>query len=225
MTGDQIPITAQVGRPRGRVRRADRRTLLSTKPIRTKPPFEMIQNGECGAFNPLLIAVPARHSGSSSSAKSWHASRRARQCAASPPSASGRSHGARRPIAAALKPQPAHTRLAYEARKEDVLRPGLRAVIQFDYNIARRTRPPSATSTADPVCENRTFTARVRCFAFTPSRPTDSRRLLELQRRQTTPESARTLPSAARWSPCAAKKRWLPNRAFERCGRASRSAG
>ena len=178
LVGDQIPITAQV------VSLADVYDALTGERCYKKAyPHEtavrMIQNGECGVFNPLLIECLL------------DIQDQLQREIGTPPEARNFSLAAQRisdhmvleddlPFENNLQ-----YRLAYEREKRTFFAP-FAGGLQFDYNI-RQDKASVSDYTADPVCENRTFTADalLRLYAVSPE---DSRRLRDAAK-QTTPES------------------------------------
>lgn len=178
LVGDQIPITAQV------VSLADVYDALTGERCYKKAyPHEtavrMIQNGECGVFNPLLIECLL------------DIQDQLQREIGTPPEARNFSLAAQRisdhmvredglPFENNLQ-----YRLAYEREKQTFFAP-FAGGLQFDYNI-RQDKASVSDYTADPVCENRTFTADalLRLYAVSPE---DSRRLRDAAK-QTTPES------------------------------------
>lgn len=178
LVGDQIPITAQV------VSLADVYDALTGERCYKKAyPHEtavrMIQNGECGVFNPLLIECLL------------DIQDQLQREIGTPPEARNFSLAAQRisdhmvredglPFENNLQ-----YRLAYEREKQTFFAP-FAGGLQFDYNI-RQDKVSVSDYTADPVCENRTFTADalLRLYAVSPE---DSRRLRDAAK-QTTPES------------------------------------
>lgn len=186
LVGDQIPITAQV------VSLADVYDALTGERCYKKAyPHEtavrMIQNGECGVFNPLLIECLL------------DIQDQLRREISIPPEARNFSLAAQRisdhmvfeddlPFENNLQ-----YRLAYEREKQTFFAP-FAGGLQFDYNI-RQDKASVSDYIADPVCENRTFTADalLRLYAVSPE---DSRRLRDAAK-QTTPESPDASISAA----------------------------
>ncbi len=186
LVGDQIPITAQV------VSLADVYDALTGERCYKKAyPHEtavrMIQNGECGVFNPLLIECLL------------DIQDQLQREIGTPPEARNFSLAAQRisdhmvleddlPFESNLQ-----YRLAYEREKQTFFAP-FAGGLQFDYNI-RQDKASVSDYTADPVCENRTFTAEelLRLYAVSPE---DSRRLRDAAK-QTTPESPDASISAA----------------------------
>ena len=178
LVGDQIPITAQV------VSLADVYDALTGERCYKKAyPHEtavrMIQNGECGVFNPLLIECLL------------DIQDQLQREIGTPPEARNFSLAAQR-----ISDHMVHEddlpfennlqyRLAYEREKQTFFAP-FAGGLQFDYNI-RQDKASVSDYTADPVCENRTFTADalLRLYAVSPE---DSRRLRDAAK-QTTPES------------------------------------
>ena len=178
LVGDQIPITAQV------VSLADVYDALTGERCYKKAyPHEtavrMIQNGECGVFNPLLIECLL------------DIQDQLQREIGTPPEARNFSLAAQRisdhmvleddlPFENNLQ-----YRLAYEREKQTFFAP-FAGGLQFDYNI-RQDKASVSDYTVDPVCENRTFTADalLRLYAVSPE---DSRRLRDAAK-QTTPES------------------------------------
>ena len=178
LVGDQIPITAQV------VSLADVYDALTGERCYKKAyPHEtavrMIQNGECGVFNPLLIECLL------------DIQDQLQREIGTPPEARNFSLAAQRisdhmvceddlPFENNLQ-----YRLAYEREKKTFFAP-FAGGLQFDYNI-RQDKASVSDYTADPVCENQTFTADalLRLYAVSPE---DSRRLRDAAK-QTTPES------------------------------------
>ena len=210
LVGDQIPITAQV------VSLADVYDALTGERCYKKAyPHEtavrMIQNGECGVFNPLLIECLL------------DIQDQLQREIGTPPEARNFSLAAQRisdhmvleddlPFENNLQ-----YRLAYEREKQTFFAP-FAGGLQFDYNI-RQDKASVSDYIADPVCENRTFTADalLRLYAVSPE---DSRRLRDAAK-QTTPESPDASISAAITLRGERRSAESP---FERCGRASRSA-
>ena len=186
LVGDQIPITAQV------VSLADVYDALTGERCYKKAyPHEtavrMIQNGECGVFNPLLIECLL------------DIQDQLRREISIPPEARNFSLAAQRisdhmvleddlPFENNLQ-----YRLAYEREKQTFFAP-FAGGLQFDYNI-RKDKASVSDYIADPVCENRTFTADalLRLYAVSSE---DSRRLRDAAK-QTTPESPDASISAA----------------------------
>lgn len=186
LVGDQIPITAQV------VSLADVYDALTGERCYKKAyPHEtavrMIQNGECGVFNPLLIECLL------------DIQDQLRREISIPPEARNFSLAAQRisdhmvleddlPFENNLQ-----YRLAYEREKQTFFAL-FAGGLQFDYNI-RQDKASVSDYIADPVCENRTFTADalLRLYAVSPE---DSRRLRDAAK-QTTPESPDASISAA----------------------------
>lgn len=186
LVGDQIPITAQV------VSLADVYDALTGERCYKKAyPHEtavrMIQNGECGVFNPLLIECLL------------DIQDQLRREISIPPETRNFSLAAQRisdhmvleddlPFENNLQ-----YRLAYEREKQTFFAP-FAGGLQFDYNI-RQDKASVSDYIADPVCENRTFTADalLRLYAVSPE---DSRRLRDAAK-QTTPESPDASISAA----------------------------
>ena len=178
LVGGQIPITAQV------VSLADVYDALTGERCYKKAyPHEtavrMIQNGECGVFNPLLIECLL------------DIQDQLQREIGTPPETRNFSLAAQRisdhmvgeddlPFENNLQ-----YRLAYEREKRTFFAP-FAGGLQFDYNI-RQDKASVSDYTADPVCENRTFTADalLRLYAVSPE---DSRRLRDAAK-QTTPES------------------------------------
>ena len=178
LVGDQIPITAQV------VSLADVYDALTGERCYKKAyPHEtavrMIQNGECGVFNPLLIECLL------------DIQDQLQREIGTPPEARNFSLAAQRisdhmvleddlPFENNLQ-----YRLAYEREKQTFFAP-FAGGLQFDYNI-QQDKASVSDYTADPVCENRTFTADalLRLYAVSPE---DSSRLRDAAK-QTTPES------------------------------------
>lgn len=198
LVGDQIPITAQV------VSLADVYDALTGERCYKKAyPHEtavrMIQNGECGVFNPLLIECLL------------DIQDQLQREIGTPPEARNFSLAAQRISDHMVREDDLpfennlQYRLAYEREKQTFFAP-FAGGLQFDYNI-RQDKASVSDYTADPVCENRTFTADalLRLYAVSPE---DSSRL---RTRPSRPRPNRpTLPSRRR-SPCAAKNA-LPNR-------------
>lgn len=178
LVGDQIPITTQV------VSLADVYDALTGERCYKKAyPHEtavrMIQNGECGVFNPLLIECLL------------DIQDQLQREIGTPPEARNFSLAAQRisdhmvreddlPFESNLQ-----YRLAYEREKKTFFAP-FAGGLQFDYNI-RQDKASVSDYTADPVCENRTFTAEelLRLYAVSSE---DSSRLRDAAK-QTTPES------------------------------------
>ncbi|MFR2020041.1 MAG: HD-GYP domain-containing protein [Christensenellales bacterium] len=206
LVGDQIPITAQV------VSLADVYDALTGERCYKKAyPHEtavrMIQNGECGVFNPLLIECLL------------DIQDQLQREIGTPPEARNFSLAAQRISDHMVREDdlPFETTCntaRLRARKTDVLRPfagGLQSI-----TTSGRTRPPSAIIPLTPSAKTER-SQRMRCFAFTPSRP---RTAAVCGTQPSRPRPNRpTLPSRRR-SPCAAKKRSAES-PFERCGRAS----
>lgn len=176
--GDQIPITAQV------VSLADVYDALTGERCYKKAyPHEtavrMIQNGECGVFNPLLIECLL------------DIQDQLQREIGTPPEARNFSLAAQRISDHMVREDDLpfennlQYRLAYEREKKTFFAP-FAGGLQFDYNI-RQDKASVSDYTADPVCENRTFTAEelLRLYAVSPE---DSRRLRDAAK-QTTPES------------------------------------
>ena len=179
LVGDQIPITAQV------VSLADVYDALTGERCYKKAyPHEtavrMIQNGECGVFNPLLIECLL------------DIQDQLQREIGTPPEARNFSLAAQRISDHMVREDDLpfennlQYRLAYEREKQTFFAP-FAGGLQFDYNI-RQDKASVSDYTADPVCENRTFTADalLRLYAVSPE---DSRRLRDAAK-QTTPESA-----------------------------------
>ena len=178
LVGDQIPITAQV------VSLADVYDALTGERCYKKAyPHEtavrMIQNGECGVFNPLLIECLL------------DIQDQLQREIGTPPEARNFSLVAQRISDHMVREDDLpfennlQYRLAYEREKKTFFAP-FAGGLQFDYNI-RQDKASVSDYTADPVCENRTFTADalLRLYAVSPE---DSRRLRDAAK-QTTPES------------------------------------
>lgn len=178
LVGDQIPITAQV------VSLADVYDALTGERCYKKAyPHEtavrMIQNGECGVFNPLLIECLL------------DIQDQLQREIGTPPEARNFSLAAQRISDHMVREDDLpfennlQYRLAYEREKKTFFAP-FAGGLQFDYNI-RQDKASVSDYTADPVCENRTFTAEelLRLYAVSPE---DSRRLRDAAK-QTTPES------------------------------------
>ena len=178
LVGDQIPITAQV------VSLADVDDALTGERCYKKAyPHEtavrMIQNGECGVFNPLLIECLL------------DIQDQLQREIGTPPEARNFSLAAQRISDHMVREDDLpfennlQYRLAYEREKQTFFAP-FAGGLQFDYNI-RQDKASVSDYTADPVCENRTFTADalLRLYAVSPE---DSRRLRDAAK-QTTPES------------------------------------
>lgn len=178
LVGDQIPITAQV------VSLADVYDALTGERCYKKAyPHEtavrMIQNGECGVFNPLLIECLL------------DIQDQLQREIGTPPEARNFSLSAQRISDHMVREDDLpfennlQYRLAYEREKRTFFAP-FAGGLQFDYNI-RQDKASVSDYTADPVCENRTFTADalLRLYAVSPE---DSRRLRDAAK-QTTPES------------------------------------
>lgn len=178
LVGDQIPITAQV------VSLADVYDALTGERCYKKAyPHEtavrMIQNGECGVFNPLLIECLL------------DIQDQLQREIGTPPEARNFSLDAQRISDHMVREDDLpfennlQYRLAYEREKRTFFAP-FAGGLQFDYNI-RQDKASVSDYTADPVCENRTFTADalLRLYAVSPE---DSRRLRDAAK-QTTPES------------------------------------
>ena len=178
LVGDQIPITAQV------VSLADVYDALTGERCYKKAyPHEtavrMIQNGECGVFNPLLIECLL------------DIQDQLQREIGTPPEARNFSLAAQRISDHMVREDdlPFENNLqyclAYEREKQTFFAP-FAGGLQFDYNI-RQDKASVSDYTADPVCENRTFTADalLRLYAVSPE---DSRRLRDAAK-QTTPES------------------------------------
>ena len=198
LVGDQIPITAQV------VSLADVYDALTGERCYKKAyPHEtavrMIQNGECGVFNPLLIECLL------------DIQDQLQREIGTPPEA--------RNFSLAICPLKTTCNTASPtSAKSRRSSPRLRAVSN-SITISGRTRPPSAIISPTPSAKTGR-SRRMRCFASTPSRP---RTAAACGTRPSRPRPNRpTLPSR-RQSPCAAKRRSAES-PFERCGRASRSA-
>lgn len=178
LVGDQIPITAQV------VSLADVYDALTGERCYKKAyPHEtavrMIQNGECGVFNPLLIECLL------------DIQDQLQREIGTPPEARNFSLAAQRISDHMVREDDLpfennlQYRLAYEREKKTFFAP-FAGGLQFDYNI-RQDKAFVSDYTADPVCENRTFTADalLRLYAVSPE---DSSRLRDAAK-QTTPES------------------------------------
>lgn len=178
LVGDQIPITAQV------VSLADVYDALTGERCYKKAyPHEtavrMIQNGECGVFNPLLIECLL------------DIQDQLQREIGTPPEARNFSLAAQRISDHMVREDDLpfennlQYRLAYEREKKTFFAP-FAGGLQFDYNI-RQDKASVSDYTADPVCENQTFTADalLRLYAVSPE---DSRRLRDAAK-QTTPES------------------------------------
>lgn len=178
LVGDQIPITAQV------VSLADVYDALTGERCYKKAyPHEtavrMIQNGECGVFNPLLIECLL------------DIQDQLQREIGTPPEARNFSLAAQRISDHMVREDDLpfennlQYRLAYEREKKTFFAP-FAGGLQFDYNI-RQDKASVSDYTADPVCENRTFTvdALLRLYAVSPE---DSSRLRDAAK-QTTPES------------------------------------
>ena len=178
LVGDQIPITAQV------VSLADVYDALTGERCYKKAyPHEtavrMIQNGECGVFNPLLIECLL------------DIQDQLQREIGTPPEARNFSLAAQRISDHMVREDDLpfennlQYRLAYEREKQTFFAP-FAGGLQFDYNI-RQDKASVSDYTAAPVCENRTFTADalLRLYAVSPE---DSRRLRDAAK-QTTPES------------------------------------
>lgn len=178
LVGDQIPITAQV------VSLADVYDALTGERCYKKAyPHEtavrMIQNGECGVFNPLLIECLL------------DIQDQLQREIGTPPEARNFSLAAQRISDHMVREDDLpfennlQYRLAYEREKRTFFAP-FAGGLQFDYNI-RQDKASVSDYTADPVCENRTFTADalLRLYAVSPE---DSSRLRDAAK-QTTPES------------------------------------
>lgn len=178
LVGDQIPITAQV------VSLADVYDALTGERCYKKAyPHEtavrMIQNGECGVFNPLLIECLL------------DIQDQLQREIGTPPEARNFSLAAQRISDHMVREDDLpfennlQYRLAYEREKQTFFAP-FAGGLQFDYNI-RQDKASVSDYTADPVYENRTFTADalLRLYAVSPE---DSRRLRDAAK-QTTPES------------------------------------
>lgn len=178
LVGDQIPITAQV------VSLADVYDALTGERCYKKAyPHEtavrMIQNGECGMFNPLLIECLL------------DIQDQLQREIGTPPEARNFSLAAQRISDHMVREDDLpfennlQYRLAYEREKKTFFAP-FAGGLQFDYNI-RQDKASVSDYTADPVCENRTFTADalLRLYAVSPE---DSSRLRDAAK-QTTPES------------------------------------
>lgn len=178
LVGGQIPITAQV------VSLADVYDALTGERCYKKAyPHEtavrMIQNGECGVFNPLLIECLL------------DIQDQLQREIGTPPEARNFSLAAQRISDHMVREDDLpfennlQYRLAYEREKKTFFAP-FAGGLQFDYNI-RQDKASVSDYTADPVCENRTFTAEelLRLYAVLPE---DSRRLRDAAK-QTTPES------------------------------------
>ena len=178
LVGDQIPITAQV------VSLADVYDALTGERCYKKAyPHEtavrMIQNGECGVFNPLLIECLL------------DIQDQLQREIGTPPEARNFSLAAQRISDHMVREDdlPFENNLQYrldcEREKQTFFAP-FAGGLQFDYNI-RQDKASVSDYTADPVCENRTFTADalLRLYAVSPE---DSSRLRDAAK-QTTPES------------------------------------
>lgn len=178
LVGDQIPITAQV------VSLADVYDALTGERCYKKAyPHEtavrMIQNGECGVFNPLLIECLL------------DIQDQLQREIGTPPEARNFSLAAQRISDHMVREDDLpfennlQYRLAYEREKRTFFAP-FAGGLQFDYNI-RQDKASVSDYTADPVCENRTFTADalLRLYAVSPE---DSSRLRDAAK-QTMPES------------------------------------
>lgn len=178
LVGDQIPITSQV------VSLADVYDALTGERCYKKAyPHEiavrMIQNGECGVFNPLLIECLL------------DIQDQLQREIGMPPEARNFSLAAQRISDHMVREDDLpfennlQYRLAYEREKKTFFAP-FAGGLQFDYNI-RQDKASVSDYTADPVCENRTFTADalLRLYAVSPE---DSSRLRDAAK-QTTPES------------------------------------
>lgn len=178
LVGDQIPITSQV------VSLADVYDALTGERCYKKAyPHEtavrMIQNGECGVFNPLLIECLL------------DIQDQLQREIGTPPEARNFSLAAQRISDHMVREDDLpfennlQYRLAYEREKQTFFAP-FAGGLQFDYNI-RQDKASVSDYTADPVYENRTFTADalLRLYAVSPE---DSRRLRDAAK-QTTPES------------------------------------
>lgn len=178
LVGDQIPITAQV------VSLADVYDALTGERCYKKAyPHEtavrMIQNGECGVFNPLLIECLL------------DIQDQLQREIGTPPEARNFSLAAQRISDHMVREDDLpfennlQYRLAYEREKKTFFAP-FAGGLQFDYNI-RQDKASVSDYTADPVCENRTFKADalLRLYAVSPE---DSSRLRDAAK-QTTPES------------------------------------
>jgi len=178
LVGGQIPITAQV------VSLADVYDALTGERCYKKAyPHEtavrMIQNGECGVFNPLLIECLL------------DIQDQLQREIGTPPEARNFSLAAQRISDHMVREDDLpfennlQYRLAYEREKKTFFAP-FAGGLQFDYNI-QQDKASVSDYTADPVCENRTFTAEelLRLYAVSPE---DSRRLRDAAK-QTTPES------------------------------------
>ena len=178
LVGDQIPITAQV------VSLADVYDALTGERCYKKAyPHEtavrMIQNGECGVFNPLLIECLL------------DIQDQLQREIGTPPETRNFSLAAQRISDHMVREDDLpfennlQYRLAYEREKRTFFAP-FAGGLQFDYNI-RQDKASVSDYTADPVYENRTFTADalLRLYAVSPE---DSRRLRDAAK-QTTPES------------------------------------
>ena len=178
LVGDQIPITAQV------VSLADVYDALTGERCYKKAyPHEtavrMIQNGECGVFNPLLIECLL------------DIQDQLQREIGTPPEARNFSLAAQHISDHMVREDDLpfennlQYRLAYEREKQTFFAP-FAGGLQFDYNI-RQDKASVSDYTADPVCENRTFTADalLRLYAVSPE---DSSRLRDAAK-QTTPES------------------------------------
>ena len=178
LVGDQIPITAQV------VSLADVYDALTSERCYKKAyPHEtavrMIQNGECGVFNPLLIECLL------------DIQDQLQREIGTPPEARNFSLAAQRISDHMVREDDLpfennlQYRLAYEREKKTFFAP-FAGGLQFDYNI-RQDKASVSDYTADPVCENRTFTADALLHLYAVS-PEDSSRLRDAAK-QTTPES------------------------------------
>ena len=178
LVGGQIPITAQV------VSLADVYDALTGERCYKKAyPHEtavrMIQNGECGVFNPLLIECLL------------DIQDQLQREIGTPPETRNFSLAAQRISDHMVREDDLpfennlQYRLAYEREKRTFFAP-FAGGLQFEYNI-RQDKASVSDYTADPVCENRTFTADalLRLYAVSPE---DSRRLRDAAK-QTTPES------------------------------------
>ena len=161
LVGDQIPITAQV------VSLADVYDALTGERCYKKAyPHEtavrMIQNGECGVFNPLLIECLL------------DIQDQLQREIGTPPEARNFSLAAQRISDHMVREDDLpfennlQYRLAYEREKKTFFAP-FAGGLQFDYNI-RQDKASVSDYTADPVCENRTFTADalLRLYAVSP---------------------------------------------------------
>lgn len=186
LVGDQIPVAAQV------VSLADVYDALTGERCYKKAyPHEtavrMIQNGECGVFNPLLIECLL------------DIQDQLQREIGIPPEARNFSLAAQRISDHMVLEDdlPFENNLQYrldcEREKQTFFAP-FAGGLQFDYNI-RQDKASVSDYTADPVCENRTFTADalLRLYAVSPE---DSRRLRDAAK-QTTPESPDASISAA----------------------------